>query len=151
MEIKTHLDELIADLEYYDSIEDSRDTCSKVAKDIIKKYKDSEFDFDVLDIINAIIKKKNDNIDILENKFINKYLSIEGLSRYEILNWIEKTSITPGYLSNNTLVRLSELRKKAEVIVSEGKIDDVIHYFMKLRNDEMEDCIKKLIEISNKK
>ena len=50
----------------------------------------------------------------------------------------------PGYLSDNTIVKIKELDKEADELISEGKIEDVIFYFDKLDDQEKQECVLKL-------
>lgn len=151
-ETKDNLNELLKDLDELSDIDESRSDFERVSEELKTKYEDSDFDFEVLDIIDSIVDNKEENFDILEEKWIEKNLDIEGYSRYEILNWLEKTKNAPGFLTDESVEKLNKVRKEAEKLVSKGKVDDVVHYFEKLELSEMEECLKLLENIiKNKK
>ena len=47
-------------------------------------------------------------------------------------------------MSYETVIKVKELDKEADNIISEGKIEDVIFYFDKLDETEKKECLEKL-------
>ena len=147
IEIKNNLEELLNDLKTYINITDDREEAHKVANSLLAKYRDSDFDFDVIEIINTIINNKKCKFDEKENVWMKKYSNIDGLSRNQLLNWFDETQDCPKYLEKKNYDKIEALRIRVSDILSKGKIDDVIFYFYKLTTEEKRKCIDEINKI----
>lgn len=113
---------------------------------LIKKeeYADSDFDFEVLPIIEDVISEILKTLNNKEEKWKHENLSLGDKSRANVHKWKERTKYLPEYLSYETVIKVKELDKEADNIISEGKIEDVIFYFDKLDETEKKECLEKL-------
>ena len=85
-----------------------------------------------------------EDLDEKEKKWINNELTLGDKSRKAVHHWKEVSRFLPRYLSEDTITKVKELDREADVLISESKIEDVIFYFDKLDNAEKAECIQKL-------
>ena len=144
MEVKENIRDLLIDLNEYLAFNGSRVRLKEISQQLIDKYNNSNFDFDVVTIIETIISEKKQ-----EEEWIDKYSDVKNLSRQELLEWLEKTKNYPNYLSEKSIITLNNLRNIVLLKVKTSKIDDVVYYFSKLDYSERKECLtilNKLIE-----
>lgn len=142
--LQSNLQELLMDINQFKGATNSRKIFVEVSDKIKEKYEDSKFDFEVLPIIEDIINTILKEIDKKEERWKKENLSLGDKSRVNVHKWKEKTQYLPEYLSEDTVKKVNELTKEADVIISEGKIEDVIFYFEKLNDKEKQECMEKL-------
>ena len=149
MEVKENIRDLLIDLNEYLAFNGSRVRLKEISQQLIDKYNNSNFDFDVVTIIETIISEKNVQYDKQEEEWIDKYSDVKNLSRQELLECLEKTKNYPNYLSEKSIITLNNLRNIVLLKVKTSKIDDVVYYFSKLDYIERKECLtilNKLIE-----
>lgn len=147
VELQDNLNKLYADITNVREATNSRKNFEKVSTDTKNKYTESEFDFEVLPIIEDVIEKIEASLDEKEEKWKKENLSLGDKSRANVHKWKENIAYLPEYLSEVTLTEIKKLDKEAEEIIREGKIDDVVFYFEKLDNAEKKDCLDKLTKL----
>lgn len=111
---------------------------------MIQKYEHSEFDFEVLTIIQEVISDMEKKLNDREQEWIENVLTLGDKSRKAVHRWKEKSKYLPEFLSEETVAKVKVLDHEADEIISEGKIEDVIFYFDKLDDNEKRECIQKL-------
>ena len=125
----------------------SRKEFKMLSDEMREKYQDSEFDFEVLEILDEVIKTVSQKLDEREEQWKQTNLSLGDKKRESVHRWKEKTRFLPEYLSAETIEEIKKVDAEADEIIKEGKIEDVIFYFEKLDKDEKEECIMKLQEL----
>ena len=143
-ELQENLQELLADINKVRDATNSRKDFEEVSLKTKDKYVESEYDFEVLPIIEDVIAEIQRTLDEKEEKWKSENLSLGNKSRLNVHKWKEKTQYLPEYLSEDTVKKVDELSKEADGIISEGKIEDVIFYFEKLDENEKKECLEKL-------
>lgn len=143
-EVKQNLEELLSDVEKLNGTDNSRADFKSVSTELKEKYQDSEFDFEVNDILDEVIGSISDRLDKKETEWTIKNLTLGDKSRESVHKWKERTRFLPEYLSDKTTEEVKKIDAEADEIVKEGKIEDVIFYFDKLDKSEKEECINKL-------
>jgi len=143
-EVKDNLEELKSDVDQLNSTDTSRIEFDKVSKELIEKYQDHDFDFEVDEILNELINAVSSRLDDKEQQWVARNLSLGDKSRESIHHWKERIKFLPEYLSVDTHNKINELDAEADEIIKDGKIEDVIYYFDRLTADEKLECIKKL-------
>jgi len=146
-EVKGNLEELLSDVERLNATDNSRSGFIQVSDELKEKYKESEFDFEVNDILDEVIKAIEERLEAKEKEWTEKNLTLGDKSRESVHKWKERTRYLPEFLSEKTAKEIKNIDEEANEIVKEGKIEDVIFYFDKLDKDEKEDCIRKLKEL----
>lgn len=114
-----------------------------------EKYSDEELDFNAMPILESVNDEVMQKFTEMENDWKEQYLTLDDNDREAVHRWLDDTSYLPDYLSEETKEQYSILKKKADVAVSQGKIEDVKFYFKKLSNSEKQQCLdelKKMIE-----
>lgn len=147
IELQVNLDKLLDDINKIKDATESRVRYTEVSKEMIDKYRESDFDFEVVPILEDVISEIEKSLDENEQKWIEVELMLGDKSRQAVHKWKERTRYLPEYLSDETVKKVKKLDKEADGIISEGKIEDVIFYFEKLDDNEQKECIKKLSEI----
>lgn len=148
-ELQENLQELLEDISRIKNVTESRKLFLEVSKEVKEKYTNSEFDFEVIPIIETVILEISKSIDIKENKWKAKNLTLGDKSRSSVHKWKENIKYLPEYLSKDTLDTINMLDLEANLIISEGKIEDVVFYFEKLDETERKECVSKLLEMMN--
>ena len=143
-ELQRNLQELLYNIGSIKEETKSRKQFMEVSSLMLKKYENSEFDFEVLPILEKVVSDIQNELDEKEKKWIANVLTLGNRSRKDVHLWKEKSKYLPGYLSDNTIVKIKELDKEADELISEGKIEDVIFYFDKLDDQEKQECVLKL-------
>ncbi len=143
-ELQNNLQELLVDINQVKGATDSRTDFEAVSQNMKEKYAESDFDFEVLPIIEDVIIEIQKSLDQKEEEWKKSHLSLGDRSRANVHKWKEKTQYLPEFLSVDTVNKVKELSKEADEIISVGKIEDVIFYFEKLDDDEKKNCINKL-------
>lgn len=143
-ELKGNLEEILEDINKVKAATESRKTFASISEEIKEKYKESDFDFDVLPIIEEVISEIAKALNQKEEDWKNTNLSLGDKSRASVHKWKEKIKFLPDFLSNETIEAVRLLNKEAEEIISEGKIEDVIIYFEKLDETEKKQCVERL-------
>ncbi len=143
-ELQENLQELLADINEVKEATNSRKEFEEVSIQMKEKYTESDFDFEVLPIIEDVISEILKVLDDKEEQWKQENLSLGDKSRANVHKWKERTKFLPEYLSNETVKKVEVLGKEADEIISEGKIEDVIFYFDKLDDNEKKECLEKL-------
>ena len=143
-ELQKNLKELLNDINEIKSAVISRNGFKKISESMIQKYEHSEFDFEVLTIIQEVISDMEKKLNDREQEWIENVLTLGDKSRKAVHRWKEKSKYLPEFLSEETVTKVKVLDHEADEIISEGKIEDVIYYFDKLDGNEKLECIQKL-------
>ena len=147
-ELKDNLQLFVEDIgKIRDSIR-SRKEFLKVSEEMKSKYENSDFDFEVIEIIDEVIKENASKLDQKEEDWKKANLSLGKKTREEIHRWKQKTQFLPEFLSEETISQVSVLNKEADELISEGKIEDVIFYFEKLDAKERKNCLNKIKKLT---
>lgn len=143
-ELQENLQELLADINSIKEATQSRKSFIDISEKMKEKYQESEFDFEVLPILEGVINEISKALDEKEENWKTQNLSLGDKSRASVHKWKQKTEFLPEYLSEDTLQEVKQLCEEADNIISEGKLEDVIFYFNKLSVEEKKECIDKL-------
>lgn len=146
-EIKGNLSDLLADVDKLTAADSSREEFAKTSAELKEKYADSEFDFEVDEILDKVITEVEKSLDRKEVEWRASHLSLGDKSRESVHRWKEKTKFLPDYLSKETRDEVKKIDEEADEIIKEGKIEDVIFYFDKLDAKEKTECLKKLAKM----
>ena len=143
-EVKDSLAELLKDVERLSEADSSRAEFASVSSELKEKYADSEFDFEVGEILDKVIDQVKKSLDKKESDWKAINLTLGDKSRNSVHRWKEKTKFLPEYLSKETKDEVKKINAEADEIIKDGKIEDVVFYFGKLDAAEKEECLKKL-------
>ena len=143
-EIKRNLSELLADVDKLTAADSSRYEFHKIAEELKVKYVDSEFDFEVDEVLDKVIAEVELTLEKKEAEWKVANLSLGDKSRGSVHRWKEKTKYLPEYLSKATKDEVKKLDAEADEIIKVGKIEDVVFYFEKLNASEREECLRRL-------
>lgn len=146
-EIKGNLEDFLVDIDRLSATNSSRTEFEDVSTQLREKYKDSEFDFEVYDILNEVIKVVAEKIDQKEEDWRKANLSLGDKKRASVHRWKEKTKYLPEYLSEKTYEEIKKIDAEADELIKVGKIEDVVFYFEKLNRMEKKECIAKLQDL----
>lgn len=149
VELQGNLQKLLEDINKVKASTESRKEFVEVSEQVKDKYQKSEFDFDVLPILEEVICDISKDLDRKENLWRLENLSLGDKTRTSVHKWKEKTKYLPEYLSDETMKEVQNIITEADVIISEGKIEDVVFYFEKLDGSEKKKCIDLLREKLN--
>lgn len=144
-DLQKSLGGLLEDINKIKAVTDSRARFEELSNEVKSKYLDTDVDFEVLPIIESVIGEIAELMDIKEEAWKKSNLSLGDKSRSGVHNFKEKTKFLPEFLSPGTITEFKLLSNEAELIISDGKIEDVLYYFGKLDSSEKEKCIKKLL------
>lgn len=147
IELQKNLQELLRDINKVKEATQSRRVFLEVSEQMREKYKESEFDFEVLPILEEVVSLISSSLDEKEISWKNVNLSLGDKSRASVHKWKEKTRFLPEFLTDNTIEAVRKLNREADEIISEGKMEDVIFYFEKLDEYEKVTCIEKLSQL----
>ena len=143
-QLQIKLKELLDDINQLKESATSRKKIMEKSLNIKKKYEESDFDFEVSPIIDAVVDEIIKTLDEKEEHWKQENLSLGDKSRANVHKWKDKTQYLPDFLSEETVNQVSVLSKEADEIIREGRIEDVIFYFEKLDTDEKKECLEKL-------
>lgn len=143
-EARLNLSDLYSDVERLNASEVSRTAFGTISTELIEKYKDAEFDFEVNELLDELIKSVSERLDEKEKAWVDSNLSLGDKSRENIHKWKDRIKFLPEYLSEKTIERIQELDVEADEVIKDGKIDDVLYYSEKLEQSEKEECMRKL-------
>lgn len=146
-ELQVNLQELLDDINSIKEATTSRKAFIGISEEKKRKYKDSNFDFEVLPIIEGVINEIGRMLDDKEERWKKQNLSLGDKSREEIHRWKQRVQFLPEYLSDSTISAIEKLNNEADSIISEGKIEDVLFYFDKLDSKEKKDCLEKIMKM----
>ena len=135
---------LLSDIDILNSTDSSRVEFSEMSEKMKLKYQDAEFDFEVEDILDDVIKDIANRLSEREAIWIKNNLTLNDKTRESVHKWKERTKYLPDYLTEKTKNEIKKMDEEANEIIKEGKIDDVVFYFNKLEKTEKEECLKKL-------
>ncbi len=140
-ELQENLQKLLSDINSIKDATQSRKTFVEISVQMKQKYAESEFDFEVLPILEEVIFEISKTLDAKEIEWKEHNLSLGDKSRASVHKWKEKTEFLPEYLSAETLNMVRNIEIEADSIISEGKMEDVVFYFEKLDEVERKKCI----------
>lgn len=146
-EIKDNLSDLLTDVDKLSATDSSRVELGKISIELKEKYAETEFDFEVDEILNEVIAEVKNTLDKKEVDWKVSHLSLGDKSRESVHKWKEKTKILPDYLSKETKDEVEKIDAEADEIIKEGRIEDVIFYFDKLDATEKAECLTKLKQL----
>jgi hypothetical protein len=144
MELQENLKNVLDDIKELKATTNSRKAFAEVSDKTKLKYETEELDFEVIPIIEGVVKEVSAELDKKEERWKADNLSLGDKSRNTVHKWREKTEFLPEFLSKSTMEQVHILSEEADKIISEGKIEDVIYYFEKLDNAEKQECVSKL-------
>lgn len=134
------------DVKELESLKDQRKACEIQFSKLMDKYTKEDLEVDISNILDAIGESLNKNMDskdkLWEEKYINPYS--REYTRKNILEWLDKTTILPSYLSEATLEKYEVTKRSADKSLSEANIEDVVFHFVKLNTMEREECLTRL-------
>lgn len=113
-ELQRNLHELLQDINTIQNATHSRDVYATISNAMVEKYKVSEFDFEVLPILNDVISNIARELDEKEQKWIVNELTLGDRSRNAIHLWKEKIQFLPEFLSESTLEKVKKLDEEAD-------------------------------------
>ena len=142
--LEAALKEVYSDIEGLRTATQSREVFKSNADILIRKYEESELDFDVISILEQIIGEVEKKFDHLEEDWVALNLTLGDKSRSDVYRWKKHIEYLPEYLSESALTKIKALDKEADEILSEGKIEDVLHYFTLLDENEKKKCFEQL-------
>ncbi len=148
-ELKGNLEEFLGDVGSIKETSNSRKQFVIKSNEIKKKYEESDFDFEVIPIIDEIIAELSASLESKENEWKTNNLSLGSKSREDVHRWKQKTQFLPEFLSEKTVAEVEKMNKEADELISEGKIEDVLFYFEKLDSKEKAECLEKIKKILN--
>ena len=146
-EIKDNLSELLRDVDRLATTESSRKDFLAISAELKAKYEESDFDFEVDEILDEVIAEVEKTLDKKESEWKASHLSLGDRSRESVHRWKERTKCLPDYLSETTQQEVKKINSEADEIIKVGKIEDVVFYFDKLDSKEKEECLKRLREM----
>jgi len=141
-ELENNLKELLNDIIEIKNAIQSRTQYFGVSQKMLEKYKKSNFDFEVLPILEEVNSNIKKELDAKEENWIENELTLGDKSRQAVYKWKEKTKFLPEFLSDDTIAKVKQLDEEANGIISEGKIEDVMFYFDRLNEFEKKECIR---------
>ncbi|MGM9929319.1 MAG: hypothetical protein ACI35P_15355 [Bacillus sp. (in: firmicutes)] len=144
-DLKETLDAFMSDVSELQSAVNDRVKMEKVVSSLREKYVDSEMDFDVNTVLEDVVKNAEKAIDLKDQVWSQKYLTLGDRTRSTIHTWKENTRTLPAYLKPETIEAVEAMRKEADKLISEAMIDDVVFYFQKLNADEKKRCLELLL------
>ena len=144
VEIKENLEYFIVDINQLQTTEKSRAAFIAISDNLRQKYQESEFDFEVMDILEEIIQTVARKLDAREAEWKERNLTLGDESRESVHRWKEHISFLPEYLSEETRYEIHVMDMKADELIKVGKIDDVVFYFKKLSETEKKECLERL-------
>lgn len=145
--IKGNLSDLLTDVDKLSATDSSREEFGKTSIELKEKYAESEFDFEVDEILNEVIAETKKSLDKKEAEWKASHLSLGDKSRESVHRWKEKTKFLPDYLSKESRDEVEKIDAEADEIIKEGRIDDVVFYFDKLDATEKAECLTKLQQL----
>ena len=146
-ELKNTLNAFLSDITELTECKDDRAAFESKHDELITKYTQAEYDFDVVEIIEQVSIAIRESLDRRDIDWSTKYLSKPVGSRVELLSWVDNTQLLPQYLSEGTKEKYYERKKTIDQLLSKAKIDDVIYSFTKLEAKEKEECFDRLVEL----
>lgn len=111
---------------------------------LYKKYSESEMDFDVLTILEGVGASIRDELKKKDDVWSEKHLTSVLDSIGEIHTWLQDTAVLPTYLSDETRSRYLKMKKTADDKLSQARIDDILHNFSLLSENEKIVCFDSL-------
>lgn len=146
-EIRGNLEAFLVDVDRLNTTDSSRVEFEHISGELREKYEDSEFDFEVNEVLDEVIKAVAEKLDNKEIEWRNANLSLGDKKRASVHHWKEKIKYLPEFLSEKTHDEIKKIDAEADEIIKEGKIEDVLFYFEKLDSAEKKECIAKLQEL----
>ena len=135
------LKDLISKLSQLSEITNDRSLLTETFNNLKSELSISDYDFDVLPIIDGIANKNFAQMDNLETNWKDRYLALPCGDRNALLTWMDRTRVLPVFLSEKTIEEYLELKKKVSQMLSQAKIDDVVFSFKNLNHQEQLDCL----------
>ena len=140
VELQKIIEELNADIRKINS-ETDRGRFEAIASQVKEKYSSEECEYDFVPVILDCIDASRKELDKMDMEWRENNLSLGDRSRKAVYDWKQRIEILPLYLKEETLVAIRELDTEADQIISDGKIEDVVHYFSKLDKNERSRCL----------
>ena len=122
----------------------SRQQFNLIKKTLLEKYKDIDYDFDALQVIENAINGVEDQMNRNEEIWKKNYLVIPEKTHAKLLWWKEKVQIVPEYLSDDSIKELDKMKEDVEIQLSQFRIEEILHCFNKLTDVEKKECVEKL-------
>ena len=116
---------------------------------LTEKYSSDECEYDFLPVILDCIETSRNELDKNDILWRKNNLSLGDRSRKAVYNWKQRIEILPLYIKEETLEEIRKLDLEADQIISDGKIEDVVHYFTKLDRNERKRCLTILSDLKD--
>lgn len=131
-EIKDNLSELLRDVDRLATTESSRKDFPAISAELKAKYEESDFDFEVDEILDEVIAEVEKTLDKKESEWKASHLSLGDRSRESVHRWKERTKYLPDYLSETTQQEVKKIDSEADEIIKVEKIEDVVFTLISL-------------------
>lgn len=141
LELKELIRNLLTDIAMINSKIENRQALEETIKSITEKYSDDKCEYDFRPVIDDCVIHARSAIDQKDAVWRRDNVTLGKESRKEVFDWKRKIERLPDFLSDETLQKIKELDKKADKLISDGKIEDVVYAFEKLNNEEKRQCI----------
>lgn len=144
LEVKQVLTVFVDDVSVMIEEQNNRQRFQENFKTLYNKYVDSELEFDVLSILEGLATTIRNDLNNKDSLWSQKHLSTIPDTIVEIHNWIQDTNALPTYLSNETRTRYIEVKRKVDEELSKARVDDIVHSFSNLNEEEKKRCFAAL-------
>ncbi len=135
------LNDLMADTNRITEKSNDRIAFEQVAEEMVKKYQSEDIDYDFIPVITDCISIAKQSMDEQDAKWRKENVTLGNQSRQEIHAWKRRLEDLPAFLSNDTIEAIKVLDAKADKLISDGKIEDVLIYFDRLDSSEKRKCL----------
>lgn len=113
-----------------------------------EKWSAIESDIDFLPLLDSIKEDYHQKINLIEEKWINRYIKIHSKVEYwdasECSTWMEQTKIIPTFLSDSSIEALKDVKKIINDRLNQLSVDAVISLFENLTDEQKIFCIEQL-------
>ena len=131
-------------IEAWMGLQDDREQFRRTYEDLKRLYENAQLEFDVLPILDGVADGITQSMNRKERVWREQYLQAPQENRSSLLMWIDRTSVLPSYLSEETRAEYLRKKERVEEKLSEAKIEDAIFYFKRLNRNERAVCLEKL-------
>ena len=144
LEIKQVLNTFVDDIAVMMEEQNNRLRFQENFRGLYNKYMESDLEFDILSILEGVATTIRKELNNKDTTWSRKHLETVPDTVEDIHVWMQDTESLPTYLSDETRVRYGEIKEIVKMKLSKAKVDDIIHSFQNLTDDEKTRCFDAL-------
>lgn len=149
VELQKLISDLQEDVKRIEGCVGDRQKFEEISNEFKIKYSNEEMEYDFSLVIQDCVTSTADCMERKDKLWRSENLTLGKETRQDVYEWKDRIKVLPKYLSESTKAAVASMDKRADEIISDGKIEDVLQFFKKLSTSERRKCLDILKQMTD--